>query len=778
MSARARLKRGTSRVLTPDGICLVVELGPAGVVLQSADGATSSVSWVELPPMREVWGTEVAAVHSALFPKWETLSESSQSQALARLEIVLVVTTGFSLGFVDLAFPEEPLPIFDPTTTSLTQRCASMARQLSLQRDLDYKRRWRILSGEIIGGKPLSHTTVLNWVRAYRSKGVWGLVDGRATRKTAGFETLDERFRELVTAETSRFNGDISEVRVEEVLRRVRVEAARQGVELDVPSRRGRQYVSWMMERRGKGTRAHRTGSLRDTSGYRHYPAMRPGQVVAIDATRSDVMVWDDLHDRAFSVEVLAAIDVATGGFPALRIVPKSANSIDASLLLYDVMRPFSMLVDGTTVSDWRWCGIPEAIDFRCHHSGDGSERPRDAEPSSLQGIHKIPSVLPEAIRCDHGSIFVSGHFTTLLGELGIDLILSRGSRPTDNSHAERRNETIQALEQQIAGFKGRNTFERGRLVGKGRSDGGRDLPTARELEVYLKRWIALEYNRSWHEGLVLPGATKARLTPLEMHDALTEATGRCDVLQDPSLLYTFLPIKWGTIQHDGVEFTNLTYDDPILDDFRKAAPGTFGGPGRKAPFYYDPRDVSKVYFAHPTTGEVHPISWRGAWRVNAPLTDKVLNEVRHRIRERGGNGALGKHTATEQIVRELLSLEDAGTSPADQAMLSAAAVRVDASQRDHLEAQLAAYSRARSRDPLTENVRERLRIVEKPVESEPSESAWAGADTEVAGEEVAAQEPGLAPQSQDAVIQFSAAWSRLREQNTAPSDAQDEAGW
>jgi putative transposase len=69
-------------------------------------------------------------------------------------------------------------------------------------------------------------------------------------------------------------------------------------------------------------------------SGTQHYPAIRPGQVVAIDATRADNRVFDSLTGRAFSVEILTALDVATRVVLALRVVPRSANGIDAGLLL------------------------------------------------------------------------------------------------------------------------------------------------------------------------------------------------------------------------------------------------------------------------------------------------------------------------------------------------------------------------------------------------------------------------------------------------------------
>ena len=42
------------------------------------------------------------------------------------------------------------------------------------------------------------------------------------------------------------------------------------------------------------------------------------------------------------------------------------------------------------------------------------------------------------------------------------------------------------------------------------------------------------------------------------------------------NLIYQFLPIRWGKIDHAGVEFKDLVYDSPILDPYRSVASGHF----------------------------------------------------------------------------------------------------------------------------------------------------------------------------------------------------------
>jgi putative transposase len=367
----------------------------------------------------------------------------------------------------------------------------------------------------------------------------------------------------------------------------------------------------------------------------------------------------------------------------ALRVVPKSANGLEAGLLVYDVCRPFSLAVEGTTVGGWRWVGVPEHLDFSRVHVRAG-RRTLAPDFSTLQGEHRIPAVIPDAIHCDHGSIFVSDYFYALLRDLGIDLLLSRGKKPTDNPHVERWHETIQRGVQQIPGYKGRNVSERGRLVSE------EPLLTAHQLQEHLRRFIALDYHRTWHTGLVLPGEPKARLCPLEMWDAMVEATGRIDVPQHPDLIYQFLPIRWGTIGQAGVEFSDMTYDSPVLEPYRKVAKGYFRSADRAAPFYVDPHDLARIWFRDPQSRQVEPIEWRGANRTQAAMTQTIVDLARQRIRHRGGNNVLKRGSATRQILDELTELTATPVTPKLRSKMIAARLRAEQSRADHGEAQQA----------------------------------------------------------------------------------------
>lgn len=678
------------RVLTEKGMAVVVAVVAGEVQLRDVSGEVTLHPWDCLPTLQNTYYTDAVALMEPLRPLWDRLHDHVRQQALERLEIVQEILTGFREGHPEFSRPGEPRYPFGPDFgVSESRRCSAMAEILALEaqgRSQSHKRDGGSDGGSDSAGR--NPSTVRNWVRAFRNGGLRALIDGRSLRESMFWELIDARYRERVDKFFDTLNGDISTVSLGEIDRRIRVELRNNGfTDILTPQRITQQYLSALKRQKGKTTRSQRTRALQKVSGTRHYPAIRPGQVVAIDATRADNLVYDPLSGKPISVEILTAIDVATRVILALRVVPRSANGLEAGLLVYDVCRPFSLRVSGTTVSDWRWVGLPTALDFsEVHvHTAHGHVAP---DFSTLQGDHAIPSVMPDAIHCDRGSIFISEWFIALLRDLGIDLLLSRGKKPTDNPQVERWHETIQRALQQIPGYKGRNVSERGRLVSE------EPLLTAHELQEHLRRFVALDYHRTGHTGIVVPGCepadAEARLCPLEMWDAMVEATGRIDVPQRPDLIYQFLPIQWGAIDQAGVEFKDMTYDSPVLEDYRAVPVGYFRPGDRAAPFYVDPHDLSRIWFTDPETNRVEPVEWRGAQHAVAPMTDVTVGALRRRIRDRGGNTVLKRGSATRQILDELTELTTAPTDRKLKAQLAAAARRVEQSRIDHEEAQRA----------------------------------------------------------------------------------------
>ncbi|MFI2294955.1 hypothetical protein [Isoptericola sp. NPDC019571] len=681
-------------VLTDDGTALVVHVDVQGIELRDIRGQIEWVPWPEVTMMQSLDTSvgDAPALYS-FAAQWERLGEGVRREALFRLGIVQEIVTGFRRGHADLALPGEPNGTFDPASgVSLTARCERMGKLLRHES-----------SSERAGGRDVSSIsgrTLHNWVKAAEEGGLLGLVDQRRSRTTEVYSSIPLAWRQAAQDVVAEFDGDVSTVNLREVHRRIKVRLHEAGHSIVAPKRASGRFVAHLMKTRGATTRAQRSNKLRGVSGTQSYAAMVPGQIVAIDVTRSDAMVWCPVRGGACSVEIISAMDLATRMILALRVVPMSADSHDASLLMYDVLRPFSQFVEGTEVSDWAWAGVPERIEFYPDDpdadpdcSGVEVSCPRTCRSlriaPGMQGEHSVPGVRPMAVRADHGSIFVSQVFRDLLDRFGIDLPLSRTRRPIDNGILERYHETLQRGLQQLPGYKGRNVAQRGRTVGLGGIDDAAELLTAPELEKFLRRWIALEYHRTPHDGLHPPGAERTDVRPIDMFDALLKVTGRLHVPQRPDLLYDFLPTRWGTVGQSGVELSGLTYDSPELEGLRSVPKGTFRAEDRAMPFHYDPHDVNRVWFRHPDTGRIVEMPWRKAHLIDAPMTETLVKHVRATVQRRDSGLRLSPTSVEDEIITELGSLLD--TVPKDwRKRISAATMRHESARRDHAEAEVA----------------------------------------------------------------------------------------
>jgi len=673
-----------SKLLLADGIGLVTAVSVGGFTVRTAAGKLVDHGWNSVSSIRPVRGANTVPVSVSLEPWWSSLPEPVREDALAKLEVVQLITTGYRDGHAALARPDEPMWPYGPMhNQSINRQANDLAEVLRAQNSANPVIAKKVAYGAL-AQVPGSADTIRRWVRNFAKDGISGLIDRRATRATPDFDRVHPTYREYALVELAKFNGDPSPVAIKEINRRTLVALKRDGFEgLCSPQRATQSFLSEIVKLNGKSARAQRSNRLRHVAGHVEYPAVRPGQIVAIDATRCDNLVVDEYDGSAVSVEILTAIDVASRVILACRVVPQSANSVDLAMLVYDVLREFHMVVDGTNASQWRWAGVPGAIDLTDAHArfpGPGRSA-KVIKGRPLDGVHRIPSIWPDGVRVDRGSINISAATRLKLADFGIDLLPNRGGKSNDNSHIERWWETLEAGLQSIAGYKGRNTTQRGRFAAK------EPLLTWHELQTRLRQWIALHYHQDWHTGIALPGMLDARLTPLDAFDALLSSAGRIDVPQRPDLIYQFLPVEWLTPNATGVERRNLVYSSPALEEFRRTYKGQFRDKDRAMPFYVDGNDVGQLWFRHPESHEVFAVPWRGRDRTLAPMTDKVIDTARREIRERGGNEALKATTAESNILSQLEELANLRGAPRIGRQLFAAELRTTTSFLDHAEA-------------------------------------------------------------------------------------------
>ena len=357
-------------ILFPEGPRLVVGVQPLSYAVRDVTGAVSEVSWRDISLARSIGDGYVDAVCESAVAGWEGLNRDAKQQALDRLEVVLTILTGYARGHASLAREGEPFTPFDPATRgSLDERIHAMARQLAAEWSVDRRAAREREEGTGASGArlgPVAPRTLWGWVRAYQQDpngGLYALVDGRRRRRHLAFDTLDPEIRRLADAQLRTLDGSRSVLGIDELYRRTMLALRAEGLgELTVPEKTLRGYLSHGLKEVGKTTRSQTTNRLRGASTFTSYPALRPGQVVAIDVTRADNLVWDPWAQKVLSVEIITALDVATRVVLAVRVLPRSANSFEAGLILYDVLRPFSMAVSADAVGDWRWAGVPERL--------------------------------------------------------------------------------------------------------------------------------------------------------------------------------------------------------------------------------------------------------------------------------------------------------------------------------------------------------------------------------------------------------------------------------
>lgn len=668
------------RVLTDAGPARVKSMWALGVELETINEPAKLVPWTDLI-IRPTIDGQAQAVDAALHPWWDQLPEKVQQDAIFKMECVLEILTGFRSGLASLAQPHEPVVPFGPfSQASVSAQCEAMARLVSFEKSADRELMRRVQDGEL-DSPGVTPRAVHHWVRRWQASGLRGLVDGRALRSAQGFGALDPRFLKIAEQEFARFDGSASATNRQEIHRRIQVRMHAEGItDAHLPQRLVSDYLSHRFAQLGKTTRAHRSRRHRKISSTASAALHHLGHC-ATDVTRADNLVYDEFTGKPMSVEIATIMSVPARVIVAVRVFPKSVSATEVALLLYDAMRPQSMLIDQDGASDWRWCGVPTSLQLPEQAS------PLANDPASGLGEHAIPAMTPTHLRMDNGSIFRSEQLRRLALHWSITLSHSRGTRPTDNPHIERFHETLQRFYQQLPGYKGRNVSERGSWTGVVAEA---PLLTAADLERQLRQFIALDYHRRPHTGLALPGAPEVNISPLEMFDWILATTGRIHVPQHPDLIYQFLPTRWLTPGHAGVEYKNMPYDAAVLDEFRSKIPGRFRDEDAKVPFHYDPRDATRLWFRHPDTDRIHEIPWRNRHLLHAPLTDVVRDEARRRIRARGGPKALTGALIDRQLIEEIGHLAHTRADETWTTTMAASRMRFDQARRDHDEAALA----------------------------------------------------------------------------------------
>lgn len=614
----ARLRGDDGRIYAVDAMALAHEARP------------------ELPPEAEVQDTAMLVL--------EGLPEHAREEALQWRADLLEIATGYRSGHQSTAQPGEPRVKYHAEHT-MRSKVAAKAEELGVSQ----RKVWR------------------KW-QQWQEKGIRGLVDERKTRLSNPLADVDERLvetiRQVGAAETTDSTGTLGRLR-----RRVqrRLDEQYGDGEVQVPSERTfNKYVGLILPGRyttGQATTRRNTATQPQRT-FAPVPATRPGEQVQFDSTPLDVRAWDPETDETYAVELTYAIDVCTRSIPAWRLTPPGTKSVDAALLLADMLLPEPMRPSWPDVVKLSTLQIPYerlvGLDERLEYAA------------------ARPLIVPESISIDHGKVFTSTAFHNACERLGISLQLTRKAQPTDKPHVERGFGTIRTqFAQHVAGYKGPN------VVHRGKNPDERARWTLSELEEFLAEYILVVYQRRRHEGLKLSGHPDITLSPNEAYAEAVARAGYVHMPVDSDLYFELLPTEWAVIRPNGLKVRTLRYDSNVLHKYRNIA-SPYRYKGGKWPVKFDPRDRNHVYWQDPETASWHAIRWVHAVDDQRPFTDRTLEYVKRAMVERG------YHPATEQEVAEQLhDLQNRMDTPADLAPKERRrairdAERGRAAQRDH----------------------------------------------------------------------------------------------
>lgn len=333
----------------------------------------------------------------------------------------------------------------------------------------------------------------------------------------------------------------------------------------------------------------------------------RPGEIVQLDTTRTNVWVRVPGTTKSVRLDVTLALDVATRCIVGLAVT-HSTPSEAIGLCLADVLRPKTSAL----------------VAERSNGAGEPVPQPFVGRPERVYAFYET-AFWPEAAVVDNGKQYVAEYITHQMRRLQIHLEPQRAYTPTDKPHVERAFRTIKEMfEMHLPGFTGGSVHERGN------DPQGENLITADEFEQRLRYWIDL-YHMRVHEGLLLPDDPFEGFSPLQMFDVLTERTGAIPDVAHEHDWVRFLPHKTAKVQPSRVRVARLDYRSPILRELQ-------GDPmvlatGRIA-FHYDPFDLRHVWcFDH--EGNMHTLRWSRLTddipRFGTLFTSWVASKYKHR---------------------------------------------------------------------------------------------------------------------------------------------------
>lgn len=598
MSAVTSVLRVGLRINHDGGVFTVVELAGRRLLLRRhGDGELRQVEigWLLSHPTTSVTDrdTDEPDAELAAGVLLGTLDAGEDADLAERVGHVQELLTGFRHGSRELAVDGEPRPHYAPGV-AVMGRYAAKAAELGI-----------------------GVSTLRRWVAGFLTHGPAGLLRADTGRGDGPLARTDPRWVEACRATLAAHvpaSRPTRAVILAEVEQRLAVTHG-PGV-VKVPAR-STGYALLAELARGSNafdgsTKGKRSIAARPPGVYGRLRATRPGEYVLLDTTRLDVFAMEPVTCRWVQCELTAAMDLYSRCICGLRLTPVSTKAVDVAGSLYETMRPHPPDPHGEQRDALPYHGVPGTVVVDARKLVDA------------HGRLLLPSVAAETIVYDHGQVYLSHHMRSVCARFGISLQPARPRTPTDKSPLERWFKTLaEGLLVALPGYKGADVHSRGLVVES------QAFFFLDELDAIIREWIASVYHARPHRGLVVPEVPGLEMSPLDMFEHGVHRAGQLTIPDRPDLAYEFLPVRWTTIQHYGVEINTLRYDGPVLLKYRNRRSPFTGALAGRWPFAVDPDDVTRIYFQDPADRAWHTLLWEHAADLGRPMSAEALSYAR-----------------------------------------------------------------------------------------------------------------------------------------------------
>lgn len=581
------------KVAFDDGVYEVVGLKGQHVLLRGRDGSLSSRATAECAIHGNPLDVDLDAPSAGVDVGVQLLPADQRETFLERLRDLNEIIHGHPEGRVDQG--PKPRAAYDLEKTTKTSRVAAKAEE-----------------------RGQSVATWWNYLRAFEEGGPMGLLPA-ALGRPAGRHRMHPEFVAAVQGLLARERNKSTHTAAYYYR-----EAARLVDADKLPN--SRTFYRWfdlLDERKGATRRAKTRRNLARQDGqmFRRVIADYPGQLVLIDTTGLNVLLLDPTTGHIASHELAVALDLYSRSVLAWRFVKNGPDRVDAVMLLRDCLVPVAWREEWPERSKWPYIGVPETV----------------VMPDSEIPLAGKPVIHPDSVVIDNAKLYLSDVHLAACQHQGINVVRSRILHPEDKAQVERNFDTIDTMFlQHLDGYRGSEVYDRGEDVE------GDAILTLEEVDAAMTDFVVNIYQARPHSGLVHPGNPQLACCPNDLLDEGFARTGFRRLPNAADLYYQLLPIEWRTVQNDGVELLNLTYDGDCLTPYR-SRPEMCPYPGGKWPIRYDTRDRSRVFIFMPGSGhrleggEWHELEWIHYEHVQVPFSDLAVRHARRLVTERGG---------------------------------------------------------------------------------------------------------------------------------------------